>query len=827
MRLALSLLCAAALSAAPGDILAVRVVGSTTTVTDATSACNSGSACDGWVLEVDVDALAVGGSYNLGIGTRNNTTNATAYCDVTGEGYTAGAVLTTTTRRMYATKALRKVYNAAYTAPYPADEIFAEGRLTLRLALSDFVYSGETLSCAIGAGLYTQGGTPTAAYSGAATNASTLTHDQSRVLGNWSWPAWTRINASLAGDGTNNADGSVTVRAVAYHRAAKDGKPVAAVVFTLSDGTTTRTTTATAMTSDASFGDAVRVVEYVGTFTAAQIQAFPNGTAATLNFAAYPWVGGSAGVLDTATSGNTQPTPLISPRTLLIDHAGTYGTSAAVVNSDPMIGNDTTCVAVAESAFNANSPPDPCLTINGAAVKIRARNNSSHARGDAAGVIYLAAGNHAWTGASVSITGTANTWTVIRPLPGVARADVVINSLSGNGHLGTGTKIKLQNVTLNISSAPATVFANSTQYLWIDQCDLTSNATSATIVAPSFFVTRSIVRNCRTCLQNFSTAFAVLVRGNTVMPDYAQSASMWTILGNSITGNSGGNTTFTFFSSPSTTPATWWPIVAYNRLTRSAVTGSSPIQHAQTTGTPPVGSGAAIVQNVFEWVSSFSRALVAIANDSSTVTPVRNIMLWHNTLVGQRTNRAYNDEGSTLRLRNLWSEIGNLYDSAALKADTFNHPSSGRNAARVGNWSVLYGVGNFGNMDVEAGTPSNPVGLEGTWQPEFPGLLSDWIPTVASSNEQSSTQPPANSAGMRPVNYQQFVAHRAWNGITPGAGEGDYQLLSGSPAISLIPAGRAVLPVDIEGYPRRNDGVGAAGAYEIRTLARPRTRVVQ
>lgn len=231
----------------------------------------------------------------------------------------------------------------------------------------------------------------------------------------------------------------------------------------------------------------------------------------------------------------------------------------------------------------------------------------------------------------------------------------------------------------------------------------------------------------------------------------------------------------------------------------------------------------AIIQNVLEYVSSVSTALIRIAADGSTVSPVRNILLWHNTTTGQRINRGYNDSGTTFYLRNLWQEVGNLYESAALKADTFS-PFS---VNRVGNWALLYGVGNFGNMDVEAGTASNPVGTPGLWQPEFPGLFSDWIPIAASSNVQSTQQAPANSAAMRPVNYVQYTLRRSWDGVTAGAGGGDYQLLSGSPAISLIPSGRAVLPVDIDGYPRRNDGVGAAGAYEIRGLSRPRTRIVQ
>lgn len=814
MRILLTLICAAALSAAPGDILAVRVVGTTSSVTDATSACNSAEACNGWVLEVDVDSLATGGAYSLGIGTRNNTTTATGYCDVSSPGYTAAAAATTITRRVYLTKPLRKVYSASYSAPYPVSETAGAGLVTLRIALSDFVYQSDTLTCTIGAGLYTASGTATAAYSGAASNASTLTHDMSKVIANWSWPGWTRINSSLAGDGTNNADGSITLRAVAYHRSARNGKPVAAVVFSLTDGTTTVTSTATAMSSDASFGDAVRVVEYVGTITAAQLATLTQGAALTANFAAYPWVSDSAGVLDTATAGYSQPTPMPSPRTLLLDRTGAYGTSAAVV--DPVSGNDATCAAVAESAFNPLSPPAACLTMNKAALVIRNRNNTSHSRGDAAGVIYLQAGSHPWTGATNSITGEANTWTVIRPFPGVSKAAAMIDSMSGNPYFGSLGKVKLQGLTLNISSAPGFVFASSTKYLWIDDCDLTSNAT-ATIQSQSFFVTRSTVRACKTCLQILGSSHPALARGNTVENTYVNSLSGYTVLGNQINGNS----SITFGFSMSTTPATIQPVIAYNRLLNSSVSSAPPLSYISTSGSLP--AGGAIIQNVFEYVGSTSTALVRIAADGSTVTPVRNIMLWQNTLVGQRVNRGYNDSGSTLILRTLWSEIGNLYDSAAVKSDSFSPP----NAARVGNWSLLYGVGNYGNMNVEAGTAANPVGVAAQFQPEFPGLFSDYIPVAANNNTQTTIQPPTNSAAMRPVNYQQFVSHRAWNGITAGAGGGDYQLLSGSPAISLIPSGSAVLPVDIQGYPRRNDGVGAAGAYEIQTLARPRTRVVQ
>jgi hypothetical protein len=47
-----------------------------------------------------------------------------------------------------------------------------------------------------------------------------------------------------------------------------------------------------------------------------------------------------------------------------------------------------------------------------------------------------------------------------------------------------------------------------------------------------------------------------------------------------------------------------------------------------------------------------------------------------------------------------------------------------------------------------------------------------------------------------------------------GSGNGDYHIGATSQARNLVPAGCATLPFDLDGQPRRNDGTGAAGAYE-------------
>ena len=46
------------------------------------------------------------------------------------------------------------------------------------------------------------------------------------------------------------------------------------------------------------------------------------------------------------------------------------------------------------------------------------------------------------------------------------------------------------------------------------------------------------------------------------------------------------------------------------------------------------------------------------------------------------------------------------------------------------------------------------------------------------------------------------------------AGNGDYHITSASTALNLVPSGSAKLSYDLDGVARKNDGTGAAGAYE-------------
>ena len=134
------------------------------------------------------------------------------------------------------------------------DETVSASRLTVTIALSDFIYPGDTATANLRSGLYKQGSSSAAASAVAVVNQSILVTP--RVIGNWSWPGWQRIT------GTN-----FDLRCVVFHRSGQSGRPVRVVKFWATDQHGHSVTNfVTNPTIDPSVADAVPVIEYVGHF---------------------------------------------------------------------------------------------------------------------------------------------------------------------------------------------------------------------------------------------------------------------------------------------------------------------------------------------------------------------------------------------------------------------------------------------------------------------------------------------------------------------------------------------------------------------------------
>ncbi len=797
--------------AAAGDITAARICGADLL---------GDSRINGWVLELDIAGVSTGGTYSMGITQGNNW--APAYSNVslsvTSSGYDATGSLGTIVRPLYGTFPVRKPYNSqgTYDEQGAAGTNCASGVVpalttSIRIALdgepSGIIYSADaSVTVSVAAGVYTQGGVPNNATTGlTVTNNSTLAYAMSRAICNWTMVPLQRITST-----------SLTVGVFCAQIGARNGKPVAAVKVTAKDAHshTAPVVTVTALTKDtlqAAVAGAGTIQSYQATL---DLSTFTDGDVVTVDFAAYPWIGGSTAVMDTSDAVNSQPTPLYATVKYYLDIAGR--TSAAAV--DPASGNDGTCSAVAEP-FNFSSPPTSCATISKAFSLIAARNNSSYSKNDSCGTVYVKAGTAQWTGGTFALSATAGRcWVRVTPYQGVAKASVVIdrNPDTGDAYAG-GTPIELDGVTVTLTGG-ATFTFDSMTYLWMSNTTISGGAsmTAPLYRGSSFYLTGSSGgfggngggHGAGLPFGNTSPDL-VLARGNDfnncTTSGGGLCAILYTFLGNTDsyanTGTAANTMQFDTKAGLSPRTASIQPLIAFNLMYHQVINGSVFGFFGQTSETGAIGAG--FIQNLVENnFTDSSAAKVSIAADGTTNTPVNNVMLWHNTLVGGRINRAYNDEnGATIRVRQGWQEIGNIYDQEAIKSDTFNAPP---NAGRVGNWMELYGTSRYGMYSVE---PTGFTIASGQFKQEcFDGLDSK-VPAITCG----STNPP--TSGVQAVNVVKYNTRAAYDGSVAGSGGGDYTLQNTSPALGLITAGHAVLAFDIAGNARNNAG-GSAGAYE-------------
>lgn len=801
-KLILLLILALPLVAATGDVVAVRVIQNT---------CTAGASCNGWVAEIDLEGLSTGGTYDFGLGANNNPSTAKIVFTVTSPGYTTSGGSTTIQRTVYGTVALRKPY------PNEASKDETAGTpLTVRVALSDFIYSGDTATVSIASGFYAGSNAVTDL---AVTNNSTLTHP--KPIGRWAWVPYERV----AGD--------FLLEFVAFHRSARNGKPLAAVTFTCQDeNTNTVTATVTDMTVSTRTGDANKVLVYAATIP---VSTLTQGDVVTCNAVAYPWVGDvtlNSDLVANGGDGYAQPDERLGPYSVLLDKAGTYGAAYAVV--DATNGQASTAAtwvyssqAAAEAAYASNNT-NSYSNIGRAASAIKAYNNTNYSRNEpGGGVILLAAGNHTYPGTAPGTSlGAQKEWLTITHHSAVAREDAVINALSSTLK---ADKSKMQDISITSANSLA---GRTTDTLWVDRVAINNT-------------------NTNTNIQSWLVAYAThnpiesMSKGFTY---FGTTRCAWALLrGNSYTQSSPGAgivaTAYNVLGNKNLAPRVWIEtgastgqalsdnvVVAYNtayNFNGDWINGPA---------TSQMTHGAAVVQNVVETVTNVRSVGFA---EAAAVTLADNLMMWHNTMLANGANLLYNDSGETA-LTKRGTFVGNIYDRFASKTDTFTTA----NGARTGNWSVTHQVGSYGNR---SGNATFPVDFYGLYAGSFgfaAGTDNLLYVTKAAHTSASGNRPITGASygdywtriGNPPVtwSWQTSTAYTPFTFVSDkslvsgdAGGNGDYRLVSGSGALSLIPANMAVLPYDLNGVARKNDGTGAAGAYEYSAGGRRKLTIIQ
>jgi hypothetical protein len=798
---------------------------------------------DGWTASLSVEGFTIGATYSFGMSGNNVPGANTPKFTVVSLGYDATGSATTITRTVYLTKVVRFPYATAYVTGSYITGTFVDGEtitqavsgatgiivgnqssggrlyfksitgtfnnvnictggtsgatftsssvittpasgtsdekpntaLTVLVALSDYVYQKDntgggnsgtapTFTAPAGFIVNSGGGAQNSTVSTAAAVTQSSTAAYPKVVGNWSRPPFQRIT------------GDFPLAAVAFHSSARNGKPVACVKFTAADTHShTATTTVTDPSVDGTYGDAVPVVEYIGTMASSTLTALD---VLTCNFIAYPWIGDSSSILDTS-AGTAQPTPLYGPITMLNDKSSTYGVTCALVDPTGSDGGANTVYDV--GSFNP-STAYKFLTIGKAAAAIASYNNTNHSRNDVGGgEVHLNDGNYNWTGSSNTYGGAnASTWlTIKRASTSSARSAVVINGQSGD--YAIRDKVKWYDITF---TSAATFTVDTQTSFWTDKCSITSTGLVPVYQATVWYLTGCAVGNYTAGLQQFGTVnmSVALIRGCT-FNGFLDNASVYTVIGNAKT-----DTTACYFrhyltAGPPTPDNT---VFAFNKLT-SSNSGDSFVKLNST-----ITHGCAVVQNLFENVNN-TQPLLSIGDDS-TYTTVNNVLLWNNTMTGQRLNACYNDTGTTSVTRLYWSVRNNIYEDDNIKSDTFGT----QNGNRIGNWSELYGAGYSGNFDAEV-VGSN-LGAGGDFQREFLGVNS-YMPASLGG------QPPTTDTNA--ITYVAFTNRLSRTQAGSGSGGGTYTLTSYSPAKAM--QADFVMPFDLAGTARTS--TDAAGAY--------------
>jgi hypothetical protein len=623
----------------------------------------------GWQAKVIIDDFKDGGTYDFG-DIDADVANAKFTMTVVSEGYNTSGTLGTITRTVYGTRVCQKAYPNQATA----EETEAAGDVALTIALSDYVYdddntgagkSGTAPTVTIGAGWYTDNG---AGGSSAANNAATnlavtnsSTQDYPTVAGaRWATVPYQRFTSTF------------DIEMVAFHHHAKDGKPLACVKF--NDGTTDTYVTAMAKSAQA---DSLPC--YVHTLDATD---YTDNTNVTLNFTCYPWVGDADSTV-TSVGGSVNALTL-GPLQLYADSDNDAPVYYVVVDT---AGNDGTAVA---STTYATAAASPALSVRKAVDLISTANGGNADFGR----ILLNAGSHSTAGAGNG--ACTNGWVTVEPNTNTSATKATAKLTGAPGAYVRGW-LKFQGITIE----PTGYMYGGTagRYLWIDDCAV-NRATYSTTQPfgeyPHIYITHSTSDKVNAFGPNGTGNVGALIRGCSANDTTGLTGSGYgprVVVTTTLNGLDTRACKLVDISASNT-------VIAYNRVFGDADTGNSCV----------TGAGAyddcAIICNIIERTAG-TQVAVSIWSDSNT-TSNKNILIWHNTIAGERANVGYN-EGTSAVTRTHYSVKYNSFEEFDTKHDVFK-----TDGTRTGAWSVTYGIGAIGNHADNELFPPYEYGIRGT-----------------------------------------------------------------------------------------------------------------
>jgi len=670
------------------------------------------------------------------------------------DGFDATGAATTVRDTFYVTSRVQQPYpNQASMEP-------------LTVALSDWHYATDTIT-------------------GGATNNSNVTSP--KPICNW-----VTLARGVVGNTISTDDDPIEI--VVFHRNARAGRQVACVVFRVTDGTTTITTSAIATTTVSS-RSSDRHSCIIVRMPQTTISTLNDNAVITVNAKVYPWVGVNGSIHDSAdNSAGREFSPRYFLRNTTLAASPYYAVLAAVEDAGDGVGVPSTSGVVSQTLATAKATPFSTWTSM--------MDGIETALGGSTGVdgviCYVDDGTFAITAPTNNMTQKAGRITVQRLPTSTNRASVVLTcgatvQAAKLGIGGTFTApvatgcIRFKDITLQRSGAQAFYSGNATYNLEIQLEDVSFDRNTQTNTWLSNSHSYQVGVTYTSAGNNglsASTGEHRLLRGIDVDLN-SSGCECWLLVASTVRrAGTGGLSTGSVRSMSGA-------IIAYNDVRSPAGTTTL------VTGSVADYTGVAIVQNLWEWTTASAGHCLGISNDSSTLDNT-HVVIHHNTFVGYfdrgRVNLFY-DEGATPRTSWLHSNVGNIYVQINTKGHVFV-----TDGTRLGNFAYTYGVGcrDEWSQYIDA----NTGGLGGSFAQVYPG--------VGSSLGTSSTVP--QMANNRFTDYQAATWSGSGTNANAGAGSGTYTLTSAAECKGTVDT--AVLSHTLDGVARAttNDNPGAFSA---------------
>jgi hypothetical protein len=735
-----------------------------------------GATGSGWVARVVLK----------GVNTTGACTPTALQLTVSDPGFDTSGNATTVTRTINGVAQLRRQYPNGGSKYFTTD---GAGDTVFYVSLDDTIYASTSItSVTLNSSFYT----------GAVTSGA------SAVVSNLSTRAYTKpLFGWINHQGEIARTTSFPFELVTFHRHARAGQQVACVKVSATDGTNTTSTvtiSSTTLSTKLIQGNIPEV--WAGTLN---LSTLTQATTVNANAQVYPWIGDSTAVLNLATDGVAWPTSLpVTQLRIFNDTSGTYGGAYAYVQVGASGGTVSATAATAAAA--------PFPTIVAAMAAVKTWNNTNKAHNDLGGAIIRlmdasgSASTHTIASAPTNSPGTA--YCEIQKDPAATGAV----SVTWSAQAQFPDKMRWTG-GLTFLSAAATGYMligqnNSRSMLSVDNCtfDLTAAAASGVSWYDIKYLTNITFAGSRTCtMQNLVTATCGIALGagwvsatNTSIPSSTNDQPHLMIgcvlpkfgiqAANTISDGEHGR-------------------IVYNNRAAYLIQNYPTANTANT-----LNYGFANIQNLFESDNTQGAIAMNVFADGDATT-VQNYIEMHNTAVGNRCSRMYNDNTADKFTPNGVIKRGvsmfSIVDDYNNKTDTFN-----TGAGSTGNWEYHYSTGNIGYVSLFGAVNRGPTEWPHNDNFDNPYLGSAWLPSSMPNLTYTG------SGGLALTQAQVmaiFTNYTVLPQASPALG-GDYHInTSNANSVYLrnrVPAGRAVLKYALDGVARKNDGTGAAGCYE-------------